>query len=58
MKGQRSLSTSELRPDVLLYGELYPDEQEILEIAEDGLREYPNLALIVGTKLGIPGLDQ
>ncbi|KAH6668515.1 DHS-like NAD/FAD-binding domain-containing protein [Halenospora varia] len=55
LKGQRSLSIGKLRPDVLLYGEPHPDEQEILEIAEDGSRECPHLVLIVGTKLGIPG---
>ncbi|KAF8861555.1 DHS-like NAD/FAD-binding domain-containing protein, partial [Acephala macrosclerotiorum] len=55
LKGQRSLRIGELRPDVLLYGEPHPDEQEILETVEDGLRICPDLVLIVGTKLGIPG---
>jgi NAD-dependent SIR2 family protein deacetylase len=55
LKGQRSLNIGKLRPDVLLYGEPPPDEQEILETAEDGLRICPDLVLIVGTKLKIPG---
>jgi len=40
---------------VLLYGEPHPDDKEILETAEDGLRICPDLVLIVGTKLEIPG---
>lgn len=55
LKGQRSWSIGKLRPDVLLYGEPHPDEQEILDTAEDGLRICPDLVLIVGTKLEIPG---
>jgi NAD-dependent SIR2 family protein deacetylase len=55
MKGKRPLSIGRLRPDVLLYGEPHSDDKEILETAEDGLRICPDLVLIVGTKLGIPG---
>ena len=54
IEGKRSLSISRLRPDVLLYGEPHPDDREILKTAKDSLRIYPDLVLIVGTKLGIP----
>jgi len=49
------LNISRLRPNVLLYGEPYPDGKEILETAKYDLRICPELVLIVSTKLGIPG---
>ena len=55
MKGKRSLNIGRLRPNVLLYGEPHPDDKEILETAKHGLRICPELVLIVGTKLAIPG---
>jgi NAD-dependent SIR2 family protein deacetylase len=55
MKGKRSLSIGTLRPDVLLYGEPHPDDGGILEAVENVLRRCPDLVLIVGTKLEIPG---
>ena len=55
LKGKRSLKISRLRPNVLLYGEPHPDNKEILETAKHDLRICPELVLIVGTKLGIPG---
>lgn len=52
VKGGRVLSIGRLRSDVLCTASLI---QKILETADDGLRFCPDLALIVGTKLGIPG---
>jgi NAD-dependent SIR2 family protein deacetylase len=49
------LKISRLRPNILLYGEPYPDNKEILETAKYNLRIYPELVLIVSTKLAIPG---
>jgi NAD-dependent SIR2 family protein deacetylase len=55
LQGKRSLKIGRLRPNVLLYGEPYLDDKEILETAKHDLRICPELVLIVGTKLGIPG---
>jgi NAD-dependent SIR2 family protein deacetylase len=55
LKGKRSLNIGRLRPNVLLYGEPHPDDKEILETARHDLRICPELVLIVGTKLAIPG---
>ncbi len=55
LKGKRSLNIGRLRPNVLLYGEPHPDDKEILEAARHDLRICPELVLIVGTKLAIPG---
>lgn len=55
LKGKRSLKIGRLTPNVLLYGEPHPDDKEILETVEHDLRICPELVLIVGTKLGIPG---
>lgn len=55
LKGKRSLNIGRLRPNVLLYGEPHPDDKEILETAKHDLRICPELVLIVGTKLRIPG---
>jgi NAD-dependent SIR2 family protein deacetylase len=55
LQGKRSLKVGRLRPNVLLYGEPHPDDKEILETAEHDLRICPELVLIVGTKLAIPG---
>jgi NAD-dependent SIR2 family protein deacetylase len=49
------LNISRLRPNVLLYGEPHPDNKEILETTRHDLRICPELVLIVGTKLVIPG---
>jgi NAD-dependent SIR2 family protein deacetylase len=54
-KGKRPWNTGRLRPDILLYGEPHPDDREILETTKYDLETCPELVLIVGTKLGIPG---
>ncbi len=53
--GKRLLSIGTLKPDVLLYSEPHPDDTEILEAVEDDLEICPDLVLVVGTKLEIPG---
>jgi NAD-dependent SIR2 family protein deacetylase len=55
LQGKRSLTIGRLRPNVLLYGEPHPDDTEILETARHDLRICPELVLVVGTKLRIPG---
>jgi NAD-dependent SIR2 family protein deacetylase len=48
------LKISRLRPNVLLYGEPYPDDKEILETAKYDLRICLELVLIISMKLAIP----
>jgi NAD-dependent SIR2 family protein deacetylase len=45
VEGKRSLSICRLRPDVVLHGEPYPDDKEIMEAVEDKLRACPGLVL-------------
>ena len=49
------MNIGKLRLNVLLYGEPHLDDKEILEITKHDLRICPELVLIVGTKLAIPG---
>lgn len=51
MKGKRSLRIGRLKPDVLLYGDPHPDDNEIIKVIKDGLAIRPDLVLIAGTKL-------
>jgi len=53
--GKRPLSIGMLKPDVLLYGEPHPDDSEILDAVENDLKICPDLVLVVGTTLKIPG---
>lgn len=55
LKGKRSLKIGRLKPNILLYGEPYPDDKEILKTAKHDLKICSELVLIVGTKLAIPG---
>jgi NAD-dependent SIR2 family protein deacetylase len=45
VEGKRLLSICRLRPDVVLHGEPYPDDKEIMEAVEDKLRACPGLVL-------------
>jgi NAD-dependent SIR2 family protein deacetylase len=49
------LKVGRLRPNILLYGEPHPDNNEILETTEHDLGISLELVLIIGTKLAIPG---
>jgi NAD-dependent SIR2 family protein deacetylase len=49
------LNIGRLRLNILLYGEPYLDDKEILETAKHDLRICLELVLIIGTKLAIPG---
>ena len=55
IEGKRSLSIGRLRPDVLLYGEPHPDDKEIIKAVKEDLRVRPELVLVVGTTLKVPG---
>ncbi|KAH6694378.1 DHS-like NAD/FAD-binding domain-containing protein, partial [Leptodontidium sp. MPI-SDFR-AT-0119] len=54
-QGKRILSLGRLRPDVLLYGEPHPDDTGILQTIQSGLETGPDLVLVVGTTLKVPG---
>ena len=54
-QGKRILSLGRLRPDVLLYGEPHPDDTDILQTIQSGLETGPDLVLVVGTTLKVPG---
>ncbi|KAH8792199.1 DHS-like NAD/FAD-binding domain-containing protein [Hyaloscypha sp. PMI_1271] len=53
--GKRPWSIGRLKPDVLLCGEAHPDDEEIMETAENDMVTGPNVLLIVGTTLGRSG---
>ncbi|RDL30197.1 uncharacterized protein BP5553_10475 [Venustampulla echinocandica] len=53
--GKRQLRIGKLKPDVLLYGEPHPGDTEILEAVQNDLETGPDLVVVVGTKLKIPG---
>lgn len=52
--GQRALSIGKLKPNVLLYGNSHLDD-DILDIINQDLATCPDLVLVVGTKLQVPG---
>jgi len=52
--GRRSLPIGKLKPDVLLYGNSCSDD-DIFDIIHQDLAICPDLVLIVGTKLRVPG---
>ncbi|KAL5312998.1 hypothetical protein ACEPPN_019424 [Leptodophora sp. 'Broadleaf-Isolate-01'] len=54
-QGKRIPNPGELRPDVLLYNEPHPDDTGIWQTIQRGLRKRPDLVLIVGTTLKVPG---
>jgi NAD-dependent SIR2 family protein deacetylase len=53
--GSEQLTVGKLKPNVLLYGEAHSDDKEIIKAIDDDLETCPDLLLVVGTKLGIPG---
>ena len=54
-QGKRILNPGGLRPDVLLYGEPHPDDSGILQTIQSCLKTGPDLVLVVGTTLKVPG---
>ena len=54
-QGKRILNPGGLRPDVLLYGEPHPDDTGILQTIQSCLKTGPDLVLVVGTTLKVPG---
>ncbi|KAH9205222.1 DHS-like NAD/FAD-binding domain-containing protein [Leptodontidium sp. 2 PMI_412] len=54
-QGKRILNPGGLRPDVLLYGESHPDDTGILQTIQSCLETGPDLVLVVGTTVKVPG---
>jgi NAD-dependent SIR2 family protein deacetylase len=53
--GKRALKIGRLRPDVRLYGEPHPDEGKIVGAVNKILAKGPDIVLVVGTQLRVPG---
>jgi hypothetical protein len=61
--GKRTISVGMLRPDIVLYGEHHKQGVEIMMVGESiaqfqnkDVRKNPDLVLVLGTSLKIPGL--
>ena len=53
--GKRASGVGRLRPNIVLYGEENPHGLDIRKVAEADLRKRPDLVLVVGTRLKVPG---
>lgn len=53
--GQLAFLINKLKPDILLYKKFHPDNN-IFDIIDQDLAIYPDLVLVVNTKLQIPGV--
>lgn len=54
--GKRSHGIGRLRPRIVLYNEYNPDEEAIGNVSKADLRRVPDVVLVVGTSLKIPGV--
>ena len=54
-QGKRPLGIGKLRPDILLYEEANPFEDQIFARLEEDRQGCPDLVIVVGTRLSIPG---
>ncbi|OLY82452.1 NAD-dependent histone deacetylase HST3 [Smittium mucronatum] len=57
-KGKRLLGVGLLRPDVVLYNEQHPQSEIIGLLSEYDLRRRPDLLIVMGTSLKIPGVKR
>ena len=55
LAGKRPSSRVILRPDVVLYGEPHPEEEEIGRLVSKDLNQSPDAVVVVGTRLQVPG---
>ncbi|KAL9128700.1 MAG: hypothetical protein Q9217_002661 [Psora testacea] len=55
ISGKRRLGIGKLRPNILLYGEETQNSDVIGETATQDLRKHPDMLLVVGTALKVPG---
>ncbi|PIA19320.1 DHS-like NAD/FAD-binding domain-containing protein [Coemansia reversa NRRL 1564] len=56
--GKRSVATGFLRPDIVLYNEAHPQGELIGELNEYDLKRRPDLLIVIGTSLKIPGIKR
>lgn len=56
--GKRKVGTGYLRPDIVLYNEPHPHGETIADFVSADMSRQPNLLLVMGTSLKIPGLKK
>ncbi|KAJ2328713.1 NAD-dependent deacetylase hst3 [Coemansia sp. RSA 2702] len=56
--GKRSVTAGVLRPDIVLYNEAHPQGELIGTLSEYDLRRRPDLLIVIGTSLKIPGIKR
>ncbi|PVU90916.1 hypothetical protein BB561_004651 [Smittium simulii] len=56
--GKRALGVGILRPDIVLYNELHPHAETIGKFTQHDLRRKPDLLIVMGTSLKIPGVKR
>jgi len=55
LRGKRRSGVGRIRPNVLLYGEENPNSTDIGKLTAQDLRKAPDLVIVVGTSLKVPG---
>ncbi|KAJ1734783.1 NAD-dependent deacetylase hst3 [Coemansia biformis] len=56
--GKRSVASGVLRPNIVLYNEAHPQAELIGELSEYDLKQRPDLLIVIGTSLKIPGIKR
>ncbi|KAJ2039140.1 NAD-dependent deacetylase hst3 [Coemansia sp. RSA 2337] len=56
--GKRSVASGVLRPDIVLYNENHPQSELIGTLSEYDLKRRPDLLIVIGTSLKIPGIKR
>ncbi|KAJ2342818.1 NAD-dependent deacetylase hst3 [Coemansia sp. RSA 2671] len=56
--GKRSVASGVLRPDIVLYNENHPQSELIGALSEYDLKRRPDLLIVIGTSLKIPGIKR
>ena len=56
--GKRNVGVGRLRPRIVLYNEMHPDSEAIGKITEADLKARPDLLMVVGTSMKIPGVKR
>ncbi|KAJ2453105.1 NAD-dependent deacetylase hst3 [Coemansia sp. RSA 2336] len=56
--GKRSVTSGVLRPDIVLYNEAHPQSELIGSLSEYDLKRRPDLLIVIGTSLKIPGIKR
>ncbi|KAJ2478091.1 NAD-dependent deacetylase hst3 [Coemansia sp. RSA 2320] len=56
--GKRSVASGVLRPDIVLYNECHPQSELIGSLSEYDLKRRPDLLIVIGTSLKIPGIKR